>query len=171
MKIFALLLRVNWGGLAFATAWAVLALLPLRTIAAPLDKAACAKLALDMQNMKALEIDKLMEKGPAWAASHLPAAELSLIRQYIDLDEQMRFRCAAPSSLVHLKHLEEDDEEAGRNNAQAAAEAGAKKDQSGDGEQGAPAAAEKRKAAKAPKGKAPKEGSAPASRLKTDITR
>src|SRR5215472_2900456 len=113
MKIFALLLRADRGGLAFA--------------------AACAKLAADMQNMKALDIDKLMEKGPAWAASHLPAADLSLIRQYIDLDEQMRFRCAAPGSLVHLKHIEEDDEEAARNNAAESAEAGTKKDQSGDG--------------------------------------
>jgi hypothetical protein len=164
MKNFALLLRAGRGGLAFAAGFAVLPFLPLRTIAAPLDKAACAKLAMDMQNMKALEIDKLMEKGPAWAASHLPAADLSLIRQYIDLDEQMRFRCAAPGSLVHLKHIEEDDEEAARNNAEAAAEADAKKDQSGDGEQqAAPAATEKRKAAK-PKAKTPKEGSTPAGR-------
>jgi hypothetical protein len=164
MRLFALLLRADRGGLAFAAA-AVLAFLSLKAIGAPLDKSACAKLAVDMQNMKALDIDKLMEKGPAWAASHLPAAELSLIRQYIDLDEQMRFRCAAPGSLVHLKHLDEEDEEgAGRNNATESAEADAKKDQSGDGEQDAPAAAEKRKAAKAPKAKAPKQGSAPASR-------
>jgi hypothetical protein len=164
MKIFALLLRVDRGRLVFAAALSVLALLPLKTIAAPLDKAACAKLTVDMQNMKALEIDKLMEKGPAWAASHLTAADLSLIRQYIDLDEQMRFRCAAPGSLVHLKHIEEDDEEAARNNAQAGADADAKKDQSGDGEQEAPATPDKREAAKTPKAKEPKEGTAPASR-------
>jgi hypothetical protein len=164
MKIFASLLRADRGGLAFAAVLSVLVLSPPRTAAAPLDKAACAKLAVDMQNMKALDIDKLMEKGPAWAASHLPAADLSLIRQYIDLDEQMRFRCAAPGSLVHLKHIEEDDEEAARNNAQAAAEADAKKDQSGDGEPEAPAATDKRKAAKLPKAKAPKEGTAPAAR-------
>jgi hypothetical protein len=165
MRPFALLLRTHPGELAFAAVLAVLAFLPLEAIAAPLDKNACAKLAVDMQNMKSLDIDKLMEKGPSWAASHLPAAELSLIRQYIDLDEQMRFRCAAPSSLVHLKHLEEEDEEgAGRTNAGESAETGAKKDQSGDGEQDAPAAAEKRKAAKAPKAKAPKDGSAPAGR-------
>ena len=73
-----------------AVALAPLALVPSPATAAPLDKAACAKLAQDMQNMKALDVDKLMEKGPGWAASHLPAGELSLIRQYIDLDEQMR---------------------------------------------------------------------------------
>jgi len=164
MNIFPFLLRTGFGGYTFVAAFAVLALLPHTAAAAPLDKNTCAKLALDMQNMKALDIDKLMEKGPAWAASHLPAADLSLIRQYIDLDEQMRFRCAAPGSLVHLKHIEEDDEEAARNNAAESAEAGTKKDQSGDGEQEPPAAAEKRKAAKAPKAKAPKDGSTPASR-------
>jgi hypothetical protein len=165
MKIFAHLLRVDRGGLALAAACAVLACLPARSIAVPLDKAACAKLAAEMQNMKALDIDKLMEKGPAWAASHLPPAELSLIRQYIDLDEQMRFRCAAPGSLVHLKHIEEDGEEASGANTQESAEADAKKDQSGDGEEeDAPAAPEKRKAAKTPKAKTRKGGSAPASR-------
>jgi hypothetical protein len=164
MKIFAFRLRADRGGLAFAAVLGVLAFLPPAAAAAPLDKAACAKLAVDMQNMKALEIDKLMEKGPAWAVSHLTAADLSLIRQYIDLDEQMRFRCAAPSSLVHLKHIEEDEDEAGRTGTLDSAEAGAKKEQSGDGEQTAPATAEKRKVSKTPNAKAPKEGAAPASR-------
>jgi hypothetical protein len=165
MKVFAHLLRADRAGLAFAATCIVLACLPVKTIAAPLDKAACAKLAAEMQNMKALDIDKLMEKGPAWAASHLPPAELSLIRQYIDLDEQMRFRCAAPGSLVHLKHIEEDGEEAAAANPQDSAEADAKKDQAGDGEEEeAPAAPEKRKAAKAPKPKARKGPGAPATR-------
>ncbi len=91
--------------------------------AAQLDKNACAKLAQDLQNMKALDVDKLMENGPAWAAAHLSTADLGLVRQYIDLDEQMKFRCAAPSSLVHLKHLEDEDEDS----TKPAAEAGADK--------------------------------------------
>jgi hypothetical protein len=133
-----------------AAACSLLLLLPLQALSAPLDKNSCAKLALDMQNMKALEIDKLMENGPAWATSHLSAADLSLVRQYIDLDEQLKFRCSAPSSLVHLKHLEEEDEEGGQNSAAQAAESDAKKAQSGDGEEAAPPASETRKAAKAP---------------------
>ncbi|HZV21734.1 MAG TPA: hypothetical protein VE986_09345 [Hyphomicrobiales bacterium] len=88
-----------------------LTLISFSAEAAPLDKNACARLAQDLQNMKAIEVDKLMEKGPAWAASHLSATDLNLIRQYIDLDEQMKFRCSAPSSLVHLKHLDDDDED------------------------------------------------------------
>ena len=133
--------------------------------AAPLDKDSCAKLTQDMQNMKMLEVDKLMENGPSWAASHLTSADLSLVRQYIDLDEQLKFRCSAPSSLVHLKHLD-DDEEDGQAKQADAADGEAKKDQAGDGQEEeasapAPAAApvakpkaEKQKAAKAPVKKA-----------------
>lgn len=79
--------------------------------ASPLDKGACAKLALDLQNLKALDVDKLMANGPVWAADHLSAGDLALVRQYIDLDEQMKFRCTAPGSLVRLKHLEDEDED------------------------------------------------------------
>jgi len=99
--------------------------------AAPMDKGGCAKLAQDMQNMKALDVDKLMENGPNWAVAHLSQADLTLIRQYIDLDEQMKFRCSAPGSLVHLKHLEDEDEEGAKPAAEASDDR-AKKPQSGD---------------------------------------
>ncbi len=130
--------------------------------ASPLDKSTCAKLALEIQNLKALDVDKLMENGPAWAAGHLSPGDLGLVRQYIDLDEQMRFRCSAPGSLVHLKHLEDEDEE--NKSADDAAGAG-----SGQGannrNEGAPAKPAKPKAAKAPeKAKRPAEASSAGSR-------
>jgi len=102
------------GQFALGAAVCGLLALPAPSIAAPLDKDSCAKLTQDMQNMKMLEVDKLMEKGPSWAASHLTSADLSLVRQYIDLDEQLKFRCSAPGSLVHLKHLDDEEEEAAR---------------------------------------------------------
>ncbi len=113
--------------------------------AAPLDKAACAKLAQDMQNMKALDVDKLMERGPAWAVSHLSPSDLGLVRQYIDLDEQMKFRCQAPGSLVHLKHLEDEDEDG---SAKAAAEAGGEKTQGANEKSESQTAQPRAKAAK-----------------------
>ena len=149
----------------FALGAAICGLLasPAPSVAAPLDKDSCAKLTQDMQNMKMLEVDKLMENGPSWAASHLTSADLSLVRQYIDLDEQLKFRCSAPSSLVHLKHLD-DEEEDGQAKQAGATDGEAKKDQEAGGqEEEAPAAApapaakpkpEKQKAAKAPVKKA-----------------
>jgi hypothetical protein len=155
MKIF------KWKGPGpFAIGAAALSLLALNppALAAPLDKDACAKLAQDVQNMKLLDVDKLMERGPAWAASHLSPAELSLVRQYIDLDEQMKFRCSAPSSLVHLKNLDDTEEE----NAQASlpGEGEAKKVQAGDDAGQSPAEPRKRER---PRARAAGEGAGHAS--------
>jgi hypothetical protein len=132
-----------------AVAFGLLALAPLPASAAPLDKGACAKLATDMQNLKALDVDRLMENGPAWAAAHLSPSDLSLIRQYIDLDEQLKFRCSAPSSLVHLKHLDEEDEGGGQAAADGAAEA--KKAQNGGEDEDAPAPKKRPRAARVPR--------------------
>jgi hypothetical protein len=129
-------------------AWAVSA------SAAPLDKGTCAKLSQDMQNMKALDVDKLMEKGPNWAVAHLSPADMTLIRQYIDLDEQMKFRCSAPSSLVHLKHLEDEDEDGSKPPVDSAEDGSAKKQQNGDGPGDAPAVQKKKSAKPAAKSQA-----------------
>jgi hypothetical protein len=119
---------------------------PANALAAPLDKNGCAKLAQEFQNLKALDVDKLMENGPSWAVSHLSPTDLDLIRQYIDLDEQMKFRCAAPSSLVHLKNLEPEDEDS---SSEAASADAAPDNATGDQpEDGASASKPKQKAAK-----------------------
>jgi len=134
------------------------ALLSVGAGASPLDKNTCAKLAQELQNLKALDVDRLMANGPAWAAGHLSPGDLGLVRQYIDLDEQMKFRCSAPSSLVHLKHLEDEDED---NGAKPAEDASGAKDRS----ESAPSKPPKPKAAKAPeKAKRPAEASSAGSR-------
>src|SRR5208337_693753 len=115
-------------GVLVAAACGLVAMMSPAT-SAPLDKNACAKLAQDMQDMKMLEVGKLMQNGAAWAASHLSPADLNLVRQYIDLDEQLKFRCFAPSSLVHLKHIDEDDEESGQGKQAESADGQAKKEQ------------------------------------------
>jgi hypothetical protein len=143
---------------AFALVLSAPALLSVGAAASPLDKNSCAKLAQELQNLKALDVDRLMANGPAWAAGHLSSGDLGLVRQYIDLDEQMKFRCSAPSSLVHLKHLEDEDED---NGAKPAENASGAKDRS----EGAPLKPPKPKAAKAPeKAKRPAEASSAGSR-------
>jgi hypothetical protein len=143
---------------AFALVLSAPALLSVGAGASPLDKNTCAKLAQELQNLKALDVDRLMANGPAWAAGHLSPGDLGLVRQYIDLDEQMKFRCSAPSSLVHLKHLEDEDED---NGAKPAEDASGTKDRS----ESAPSKPPKPKAAKAPeKAKRPAEASSAGSR-------
>ncbi len=132
--------------------------------AASLDKNTCAKLAQEVQNLKSLDVDKLMENGPAWAANHLSPGDLGLVRQYIDLDEQMRFRCSAPGSLVHLKHLEDEEEDNGVKAADDGGGAGSAQAANNRNES-APAKPAKPKAAKAPeKAKRPAEASSAGSR-------
>ncbi len=129
-----------------------------------MDKNSCAKLAQDLQNLKALDVDKLMENGPGWAVSHLSTGDLGLVRQYIDLDEQMKFRCSAPSSLVHLKHLEDEDDENGAKPAADASEPGSDKAQ-GANDQSESASQPEAKAANAPqKAKPPAQASSAGAR-------
>jgi hypothetical protein len=109
--------------------------------------------------LKALDVDKLMERGPAWAAGHLSIGDLALVKQYIDLDEQMKFRCDAPGSLVRLKHLEDEDED---NGAKPADDASVAKDRSESAPSKQPP---KPKAVKSPeKVKRPAEASSAGSR-------
>ena len=164
MRPIALTLRKTSARWLFCAAALSLVAIPLMEChATPLDKNACAKVAQDMQNLKALDVDKLMVNGPAWAASHLSPSDMGLVRQYIDLDEQMKFRCSAPGSLVHLKHLEDDDDENGaKPSAEAADGAAASKAQgTADKAEAAPSPSPTQKpirAAKKPK--QPAQGSA-----------
>jgi hypothetical protein len=75
-----------------------------------LDKAACAALNAEMTGLKTLEVEALMQKGPEWALANLSAGDLSLIRKFIEDDEQIKFRCMPPASLVKLRGSPEDEE-------------------------------------------------------------
>ncbi|MBI4724923.1 MAG: hypothetical protein HY765_08085, partial [Rhodomicrobium sp.] len=130
-------------GLAFG-----LTFLPLAAIAAPLGKDACAKLAQDLQDMKALDVERLMENGPSWAVSHLSPADLNLVRRYIDLGEQVKFRCTAPGTLVRLKHIEEEEGEGGPKSPAEVKDKGPGKAQAGNSQASAPSPAPKPKPVK-----------------------
>jgi hypothetical protein len=77
-----------------------------------LDKDACAALNQEMANVKALDVDKLMANGPEWAIANLSAGDLSIVRRYFELDEQIKFRCTPPSALVKLQGPADDEEAA-----------------------------------------------------------
>jgi hypothetical protein len=77
----------------------------------PLDKEACGKLALEKQGLNALNVGKLMEKGPEWAAANLSLGDLSLIRRLIEVEEQIKFRCLPVSALIKLEGLTAEDDD------------------------------------------------------------
>jgi hypothetical protein len=87
------------GRLVFLLAAAVLALAQAR--AAPLDADACAKLRGEHSQLELAGVEKELEKGPEWAKANLAADKLDRIRRFIDLEEQLLFRCR-DKSLVSL---------------------------------------------------------------------
>src|SRR5262245_28498552 len=83
----------------FLAAAAVVAVAQAR--AAPLDADTCAKLRGEHSQLELAGVEKDMEKGPEWAKANLAADKLDRIRRFIDLEEQLLFRCR-DKSLVSL---------------------------------------------------------------------
>lgn len=79
--------------------------------AIPLDKETCAQLGQEKQGLETMKVRDLMVKGPEWASANLSLGDLNLIRRYIEVDEQIKFRCTPAKFLVKLRGLEEDGEE------------------------------------------------------------
>jgi hypothetical protein len=69
------------------------AALPLSASADPLDKDACGKLQSEKQALVVLGVDKEFAKGPEWAKANLAQAELNLLKRYLTIEEQLKFRC------------------------------------------------------------------------------
>jgi hypothetical protein len=76
--------------------------------AEPLDKEACDKLKVEKQGLMVLGVDQEFAKGPDWAKSNLTPPELDLIKHFISVEEQLKFRCGM--AVVHLQVQNEPDE-------------------------------------------------------------
>lgn len=61
--------------------------------ATPLDKESCDKLKAEKQSLTTLGVEKDMAKGPEWAKSNMKPAQLDLVKRYITVEEQIKFRC------------------------------------------------------------------------------
>ena len=99
---------------AAVSALAILAV-PAGLAAEPLDKEACSKLQAEKQTLVVLGVDKEFAKGPEWAKANLQQAELDLLKRYLTLDEQLKFRCGM--AVVNLQIPDEtpdgdDDDDA-----------------------------------------------------------
>lgn len=61
--------------------------------AGPLDSKTCQDLGAQRDALKKLGIENEMAKGADWARANLSAGDLNLIKQFIELNEQLKFRC------------------------------------------------------------------------------
>jgi hypothetical protein len=77
----------------------LVALVPAR--ATPLDKDTCLKLKTEQEQLENAGVERDMEKGPAWAKANLAPEKLTQVKRFIELEEQILFRCRA-KSLVTL---------------------------------------------------------------------
>jgi hypothetical protein len=98
---------------------AMLLLAPFGAAAAQLDEQACQRLRAERQSLMALGIDKHIEKGPVWAKERLPVTDLNLIKRYLDVFEQIKFRCDKIVALVEAEEKDDDgdDDKAGAGGA------------------------------------------------------
>ncbi len=80
---------------------------PFGASADPLDKDACGKLQSEKQALVVLGVDKEFAKGPEWAKANLAQAELNLLKRYLTIEEQLKFRCGM--AVVNLSIPDDED--------------------------------------------------------------
>jgi hypothetical protein len=90
---------------------AILALASLNASANPLDEQSCQRLRTERQALTVLGIDKHVEKGASWAKERLTVADLNLVKRYLDVYEQIKFRCEKIVALVEPDEKDEDDDD------------------------------------------------------------
>ncbi len=100
-------------GSAFSAilALALLGFVPFAASATPLDEAACQRLKTERQALNVLGVDKQVEKGAVWAKEHLTPADLNLVKRYVDVFEQIIFRCEKVVALVEPEGKDEGDDD------------------------------------------------------------
>ena len=79
-----------WATAAVVAAWGAV---PAVSKAAALDPDSCAKLKTEQETMEKAGLKEIVGKGPEWARTNLPAEKMSEIKRWIEVDEQLLFRC------------------------------------------------------------------------------
>jgi hypothetical protein len=102
-------LRTRFGA-AFAL-FVAIAAAPIVVTAAPLDPLACEQLQQKIDALRKVGIEADMVQGPAWARANLTAGRLQLISEYIEIDEQLNFRCGLAKQRIVLPTTVEGGEE------------------------------------------------------------
>ncbi len=82
---------------------------PQRGLGEPLDEDGCRRLEIERQALTVLGIDKYFENGAEWAKANLTVADLNLVKRYLNVYEQLKFRCKEEIEIVDSD--EDGDEE------------------------------------------------------------
>jgi hypothetical protein len=129
---------------------AALAALMAGARASPLDAESCARLLSEHGELEGAGVEADMAKGPEWARANLGLEKLERIRRFIEVTEQLVFRCRQ-KSLVSLPSENEDqkiqDKDDGKADAPRVPAAGTTDKAKGSGKAKAPPAAARKKTA------------------------
>ncbi len=94
-------------GAGLASCLALLA--PQMAAATPLDDDGCKRLETEREALVVLGIDKYFEHGVEWAKTNLNVADLNLVKRYLEVFEQLRFRCKEDLDIVAGDDSEDED--------------------------------------------------------------
>jgi hypothetical protein len=64
-----------------------------RAFAEPLDKDACANLQLEQNKLLTPAMQAALERGPDWVKDHLNDQEIERVRNFLEVEEMIKFRC------------------------------------------------------------------------------
>ena len=67
--------------------------LAARAFAEPLDKDACANLQLEQKKLFTPAMQAALERGPDWVKDHLNDQEIEKVRNFLEVEEMIEFRC------------------------------------------------------------------------------
>jgi hypothetical protein len=62
-------------------------------VAEPLDRDSCLKLQGDRQKLLTREMQAALDRGPDWVKDHLNSDEIEKVRQFLDVEAMIEFRC------------------------------------------------------------------------------
>lgn len=72
---------------------AVALVVPAVAWGAALDADSCAKLKSEQEAMEKAGLKETVSRGPEWAKANLPSEKFNEIKRWIEVDEQLLFRC------------------------------------------------------------------------------
>lgn len=61
--------------------------------ASPLDEESCQRLRTEEKALSVLGIDTYFEHGADWVKANLTVADYNLVKRYVNVYEQLKFRC------------------------------------------------------------------------------
>jgi hypothetical protein len=138
--------------LIVATLVALAALTEVR--AAPLDAETCARLKVEQGQLEVAGVEKDMAKGAEWAKANLGLEKLQRVQRFIEIEEQLLFRCRSKTIVSLHKDQDDDDDDNDKDDKDAAPKTEAGEAKAADPKQKQPPAAarpRKPEPAKSPK--------------------